>query len=252
MNDQAKQPEPTPSQTRAARRRSWRGYVLLGLILVLGVALIRMAWLVRATPAYWQDHQAFLIETPEQDLQNLAADIQSKTLREWSYPIGEGDGLRTVRYNFDEINAWLATRLRPLMKNQNIAMPDEIGEVMLTQRSGDLVLAFDYQSGTLGTRIASFYFRFESENGQPLSAAIASAKAGEQPLLVKHLIHRLSKQPRFSDEQTQKTLARLGQKKLVPLPPIPVDDNRSATILDIDIQPEGIDLTIQVAFHEDE
>ncbi|MEM9418305.1 MAG: hypothetical protein AAGA25_04505 [Planctomycetota bacterium] len=251
MNADTQQSEETSDEKSTVRRRHWRGYLLLGLIVVLGFVLIRTAWLVRATPTYWEEHQTFILDTPEQDLQTLAQDIQSKTLREWSYPIGEGDGLRTVRYNFDEVNAWLATRLRPLMKNQNMTMPKEIGEVMLTQRDGELVLAFDYESQKLGTRIASVNFRFRPEEGQPLAAAIASAKAGEQRLYVKYLIDRLAKQPRLSDDASQQLLKRVGQKQFVTLPPIPVDDQRYATILDIDIQPEGVDLTIQVAFNEE-
>lgn len=238
------------SKTVPPRRKRWAGYVLLGLIVVLGFFVVRAALLVRATPTYWQEHQAFLRDTPAPDLQHLAQDIQSRTLREWSYPIGDGDGIRTVRYHFDEVNAWLATRLKPLLRNQNVELPSEIGEFMLTQRDGHLVLAFDYESERFGPRIASLAFRFQEQKGESVSAAIKSARAGEQPLPISYLVDRVADQPRFADVEMQKVMQRIAKKQLIALPPIPVDDHREATVLGIEVRPEGVDLLIRVAYHK--
>lgn len=250
MSSEALQLDSDASKTVSPRRKRWAGYVLLGLIVVLGFFVVRAALLVRATPTYWQENQAFLRDTPAPDLQHFAQDIQSRTLREWSYPIGDGDGIRTVRYNFDEVNAWLATRLKPLLRNQNVELPSEIGEFMLTQRDGQLVLAFDYESETFGPRIASLVFRFQDQEGEAVSTAIKSARAGEQPLPVGYLIDRVADQPRLDDVGIQELLQRIANKQFVALPPIPVDDHREATVLGIEVRPEGVDLLIRVAYHK--
>lgn len=241
-----------PTKQPSKRRRRWAGWILLILIVVLGFFVVRGALRLRATPTYWTEHQTFLRDTPERDIQHLAKDIQSRTLREWSYPIGDGDGVRTVRYQFDEANAWLATRLGPMLENQNLVLPDELGQFMLTQRDGDLVLAFDYRSDTLGQRIASLYFMFEPQADGPLQAGIRAAKAGEQSLGVKYLVDAVADQPALDDPEVQRLLNRLGKKWFVDLPTIPVDDHRHATVLDIAIAPEGVDLTIRVAYNDDE
>lgn len=217
---------------------------------VLGFFVVRAASRLSATPRYWEEHQTFLEDTPAQDLQHLAQDIQSRTLREWSYPIGDGDGIRTVRYHFDEVNAWLATRLKPLLDNQNLSMPDQVGEFMLTQRDGQLVLAFDYESSTFGPRIASLYFGFEAQKDQPLAAKIWSARAGEQPLILRYLVGQIADQSALSAPAIQDLLQRIAKKQFVTLPPIPVDDHREAHILDVQMDPGGIDLLIQVSYHD--
>lgn len=222
--------------------------MLLGLILVLGVFVVRAALLLRSTPGYWQDHQAFLADTAPEDMQQLGKDVQARSLREWSYPIGDGDGVRTVRYNFDEVNAWLATRLPAMLENQNLRMPEEIGQVMLTQRDGRLVLAFDYDSTRFGPRIASVFFRFESDEKRPLRGGIRSVRAGEQPLATRYLIDAIANQSALSGEAMQKMLARLSEGKLVELPVIPVDDHRHATVLKLAVEPTGVDVTIRVAY----
>ncbi len=226
------------------------GYLLLLLIGVLGFFVIRAAVKLNATPAYWSQHQTFLQETPPEQLQELAQDIQSRSLREWSYPIGDGDGVRTVRYAFDEVNAWLATRLKPLLKNQDLSLPPEVGEFMLTQRNGQLVLAFDYESRQLGPRIASLYFDFDTADDAPLAGRIVSAQAGEQPLVLRYLVREVADQLDSADATLQDMLKKFGTKQFVTLPIIPVDDHREATILGIDIQPEGIDLLIRVSYHK--
>lgn len=234
----------------SAKRRRWTGYLLLLLIGLLGVFVVRAALKLSATPTYWSQHQTFLQDTPPEQLQELAQDIQSRSLREWSYPIGDGDGVRTVRYAFDEANAWLATRLKPLLDNQDLSLPAEIGEFMLTQRDGQLVLAFDYESSTLGPRIASLYFGFEAADNQPLAARIQSARAGEQPLLLRYLVKQVADQLDSEDASLQDMLPKIGKKQFVPLPAIPVDDHREATILGIEVEPEGIDLLIRVSYHD--
>lgn len=244
-------PSASPNAGPSKRRRRWAGWVLLILIVVLGFFVVRAALRLGATPSYWTDHQTFLRDTPEQDIQHLAKDIQSRTLREWSYPIGDGDGVRTVRYQFDEVNAWLATRLRPMLENQNLTLPDEIGQFMLTQRDGELVLAFDYRSEALGQRIASLYFMFRPTDDGTLSAAIRAAKAGEQALGVRYLVGAVADQPALDDPDMQDLLYRIGERRFVALPPIPVDDHRHATVLGIAIAPQGVDLTIRVAYNED-
>jgi len=249
MNDSVAPEKPEPKKPGRIRRR-WTGGILLFLIVVLGFFVVRVALRLSATPDYWEAHQSFLADTPEPQLEHLAQDIQSRTLREWSYPIGDGDGIRTVRYPFDEINAWLATRLKPLMRNQNLSLPAEVGEFMLTQRDGQLVLAFDYESRTLGPRIASLYFEFKTEDDQPAAAKIQSARAGEQRLILGYLVQPIAEQPSLADPEIQATLKKIAKRQFIDLPPIPVDDHREAQVLGVQIDPAGIDLLIQVSYHD--
>jgi len=229
-------------------RRRWAWGLLGVLLVVLGVFVARAVVLLGSTPDYWQDNQAFLEATPEPELAQIAKRVESRLPSEWSRPIGDGDGVRTIRINFDEVNAWLVMRLPSFLKNQNLAMPESIGQVMFTQRSGELVLAFDYESEEFGSRIASVFFKFQQRDNQPVMVGIRTVRAGEQWLPTRYLFDPIRHQPRLQDPQAQANITAIIKGQAVALPALPVDRHRQATVLGIDIQPEGIDLTLHVQY----
>ncbi|MEM1107289.1 MAG: hypothetical protein AAGH99_01205 [Planctomycetota bacterium] len=252
--NQTAEPNSSPterSKAKPSRVRRRLGYVVLLAISLIGFFVVRAAWRLQATPAYWEQHQSFITETTEQDLEKMAQGIQSRTLREWSYPIGDGDGVRTVRYHFDEINAWLATRLRPLLKNQNLELPPQIGEFILAEREGQLVLAFDYESSSVGNRIASVRFGFRGDGESPLAGRVRWFGAGEQRLPLRQVVAQFEDQPALQDEEIQTLLDKISRREFIELPPIPVDDHREATVLGLELTPTGIDLLIRIAYLAD-
>lgn len=240
-------------------RRRWAWRILAVLVIVLGALIVRAVVLVRATPDYWQDNRTFLADTPKAELSEIAQAVESRLPSEWTQPIGRGDGLRTIRIHFDEVNAWLAVRMPQYLENQNIDLPREVGQVMLTQRDGELVVAFDYESKRLGPRIASVFFQFRdpagdsdsSPAGTPFQARILRARAGEQNLPVGYLTGLLAERIKPDDQAVQDVFTALGRRRFVDLPALPVDDHRQAQILGIDIQPQAIDVTVRVRYNRD-
>ncbi|MEO1236041.1 MAG: hypothetical protein AAFX76_04560 [Planctomycetota bacterium] len=234
------------------RRRRIAGLVLAALVVVFAAVVVRAVVLARATPDYWEDYQAFVGETPEPELEAIARSVESRLPGEWTFPIGEGDGVRTLRVHFDEVNAWLALRLDDYLANQGHALPEQIGGVMLTQRDGQPVIAFDYVSETWGPRVASVFLKFgESEDDSRFAAGIDSAKAGRQPLHLRALTGLLNEHLGLEDAEQQDVLRRLGRRELIEVPRLRVDDRRSADVLGVDVQPQWIDVTVQVAFDDD-
>ena len=225
--------------------------------MVLGVLIGRAVMLARATPDYWTDNRTFLAETPEAELNEIAQSVERRLPSEWTRPIGEGDGLRTIRIHYDEVNAWLAVRLPQYLENQSIDLPREVGQFMLTQRDGELVVAFDYESRRLGPRIASVFLQFREpqDSGQApastLQARVHRVRAGEQALPVSYLTNLLAEHVAPDNPQFQSTLELLGRRYFVKLPPLPVDDYRQATVLGVDVQPQAIDVTVRVRYNRD-
>ena len=254
------------------------------LVLVLAGLLVRAARQIKATPDYWQDNRAFIEQTPEPQLDQIARSVENRLPTEWTRPVAAGDGVRTIRVHYDEVNAWLALRLPEFLKNQNIALPREVGQFMLTQRDGDLVVAFDYESNRFGPNVASVFFEFkpppedvppesvppkdadpedappedaDSEDAvagasnAPLQARIHRAYAGEQYLPVGTLLKTMRKQILAKDPDLGPTLDALRRRRFVDLPPLPIDDHRQATVLGIEIGPQAIDVTVRVRYNRD-
>lgn len=234
-------------------------YILGILVVTLGFSLGRAAMLVRATPDYWEDNRSFLDETPEAELGEIAQAVESRLPTEWTRPIGQGDGLRTIRVHYDEVNAWLAVRMPEYLNNQKIELPREIGQFMVTQRDGDLVVAFDYESKRFGPRIASVFFQFQSQSAEqdlsrasvPLQGRIRRVRAGEQNLPVTYLTRLMAENYRPDDEVVQKAIAALGRYQFVDLPSLPVDEHRQAQIMGIEVLPQAVDVIVQVRYNRD-
>ncbi|MEM8738788.1 MAG: hypothetical protein AAGG38_09975 [Planctomycetota bacterium] len=235
---------------RRGSRRRW-GWLVLGVLLgVLGALVVRAVVLVRATPDYWESNRMFLDATPGEELESLAREVETRLPREWTYPIGTGDGVRKIRVYFDEANAWLALRMGAYLANQGVALPEAVGQVMLTQRDGALVLAFNYESSALGSRVASVFFGFERGADGTLGAGVVSARAGEQRLGVKQLVSAVADRARLEDPGAQEALVRLGRGERLPLPRFRVDDRRWAEVLAVEVQPQWVEVTLHVAFDD--
>ncbi|MEM7624725.1 MAG: hypothetical protein AAF333_03760 [Planctomycetota bacterium] len=247
-----------PKPRKPARRR-WAWRILAVLVVVLGVLVVRAVVLVRATPDYWQENRVFLTQTPDAELSEIAQAVENRLPSEWTRPIGKGDGLRTIRIHYDEVNAWLAVRMPQYLENQNIDLPREVGQFMLTQRDGEMVVAFDYESRRFGPRIASLFFQFrqpESDGNDPpldagLEARLLRLRAGEQNLSVSYLTNALRDHVAPDNPDIQAMLTALGRRQFVKLPLLPVDDYRQAAVLGIDVQPTGLDVTVRVRYNRD-
>lgn len=233
------------------RRRRIAGLVLAVLVVVLAAVVLRALVLTRSTPDYWQANQAFVEETPEPELEAIARSVEARLPGEWTFPVGDGDGVRTLRVYFDEANAWLALRLDDYLANQGHALPERIGGVMLTQRDGQPVIAFDYVSETWGPRVASVFLRFaDPDADRPFRAGIDSAKAGRQPLYLRALTGLVADHLGLEDPGHQDVLRRLGRRELIEVPRLRVDNQRSAEVLSVEVEPQWIDVTVRVTFDE--
>jgi hypothetical protein len=211
----------------------------------------RPIWLLRSTPTYWQDNQAFLQATPAPQLDALAKSIEARLPSEFTKPIGPGEGTRTLRINFDEANAWLSVRLRPYLENQNITLPDELGQFMLTQRDGQLVLAFDYNSSRLGQRVASLFIKLgnqPSDENPLVSIGIDKLLAGNQPLSTSLVLDKLRSIAGDRHPDAVSIIEQLQSGEMVALPTLPVDAHRVADVLSVNVLPQSVELELRVRF----
>jgi hypothetical protein len=243
-------PDAQPKLPRSRRYRRGAWLTLLVLLVVFGLLAIRAVQQVRATPDYWQDQRAFLEQTPAPQLQQMASDVEVRLPREWTRPIGRGSGRRQIRVQFDEINAWLAFRLSDYLDNQQIELPREIGQVILTQRDGELVAAFDYTSSQLGQRIASVFFSVENPPADAadltVAVGISRAAAGQQKLPLRLLFDAVRDREGFDDPSIRAVLDELAAGRAVPLPPLPVDAYREAVVRGVTVEPLAVVLDVQV------
>ena len=127
----------------------------------VGSVVLTRLW--RAEPVYWQQYQSSKIRIPVQERRSTAARFESRMVTQIS-----ADELapRTITLPLADVNAWLDQRLGRWMANQGLEMPPEVGEVMLTTRDGDIVLAFEVRTEHIEQVFSMFFGVAVSAAGQ--------------------------------------------------------------------------------------
>ena len=243
---------------------------------------------VRAEPEHWEEQQAVRQRVAPEEMAELAASVEARLPSEWSRPIGSGDGVRQMRVGYDEVNAWLAVRLPQLLENQGgaAAAAAALGDVMLAERDGHLVLAFRYTLPGGGSDVASLYFSFEpgevggveagsgaDPGADPGAAGLGPSLAegdgsgagdsargvgvrlermtvGRQALPQRLIAGRLLDLLPADLDEARPWLEAAAKGEAVPLPPLPVDGQRSATVQAVEVEPTHVELTLRVAFED--
>jgi hypothetical protein len=227
-------------------------WLILAVLLVIFVlAAGRAFYLLRAAPDYWEANRHFIDQTPPPRLTQLARDIEARLPAEWTRPIGQGDGRRQLRIHFDEVNAWLAVRLPHYLDNQQIELPREVGSAMLTQRDGQLVFAFDYESGSWGNRVASVFVSVDQPETGPVRLGVERLQIGQQTLPAKVLFETIGKGASLPAEAAA-VLDQLASGGSVEVPALPVDGHRVAVLRGVSIEPQAVVLDLQVSFTADD
>ncbi|MEM9883655.1 MAG: hypothetical protein AAF800_12135 [Planctomycetota bacterium] len=234
-------------------KRRVAGFLLL-LILAFAAGLAFGAYRrTHVPPEYWGEALRFRLEASADELERRGRDLQRRAARVWTYPIGDTDGVRTLDVAYDDLNAWLTTRLPAWLANQNLAPPAGLGRVFVTAHDGHAVLAAEMDLPRLGRRVVSLAFTLVcGDDDRPAALGLASFRVGRQPLPRGLLLGVLANDPTLHGLLPADTMDRLGDGEPVPLPPLPVDEHRDAHVLALDLRPDAATLTVRVSYRERE
>ena len=239
-----------------ATRRPWKRYVLLTLVAVLGLVTWRAVSKLNAVPEWWEANRSFIerLETSEPEtLRGLAAAVELRLPREFTRPVGDGDGRRTLAAGFDEVNAWLALKLGTLLKNQGVRI-DGLAGAMVTERDGRLVAAVS-QDLAGSFRVVSFFFDVTDAvndagqaTGEP-AFRLAEVRAGEQSVPLS-LLARFADVDRIADPQIRAMVERAAAGESVGPLLLPVDAHRTARVKGFTINKSGVEADLEVTYRD--
>lgn len=226
--------------------------VLLSLVLFASLALVIGRHLWAGKPAYWTQNQAFITQTDPTRLTDVADRAFNRILSELSnsqgYKSDEQDndpralGVRSIHLNFDEANAWLATRLNDWLANQKRRMPDGVSDPMLWAQGDSLVAAFRYQNVDVD-QVFSVMLSLEFfDNGQAV-LSIEGLRGGKLPLPAGAILDRLHGKVGDDVRESHTLAVLLGEAPFDPI--LPIDGDRQARIIDMQVDPTGVSLIVQ-------
>ena len=149
---------------------SWHGkdssrtllLILLGLICLSG---LRVYWLWKTPPAYWQEHQQFLQRTDPERRMEMAQSVEQRILNQLTFVhstdqragadgsnvvdtvIGSvnPDETKIVFITLEEINAWMDQRLKDWASHQGMKIPDYVSDPMVAIEGEEPRFAFKFE-----------------------------------------------------------------------------------------------------------
>lgn len=226
---------PAPSPPRPARHRWLIGCAIV-VVILLGGCLITATIAGRmwsAEPRHWRQHARFVADTPEDDLEQLAADLQNRVPSELSQP---GDAPRTITLKLDEANAWLDQRLHDWLAYRGTSLPPGVSRPMLATEDDKIIFAFRVEAEGV-EQIVSVFFNLGFEPDGEARLLVDRVELGRLSVPVSTLTGLME----GTDADDALDVLR-GERGFEPVGPI--DGNRQARLLGVDVHEDRLELEV--------
>ncbi len=227
---------------RRPRRRWLRfGCAAVVLLLLIGLGVLGVGYyLSTRTPAGFAQATGSIAAVPAPQQQQTAQSLEKRTTSEitdrrpaeaWTY-----------RLDWAEANAWLAQRLRPWAASRDMPIPSQIGRAAVWTDEGRIALGVEVNANPVNQVLSLGVETTLDEQGQ-LIIRLAHIRAGRLPLPADAVIERLGlkQHPQFAEFAPFIEQATTG----IPLRPAqPIDPTRQVRITDLEVDDQGITLTL--------
>jgi hypothetical protein len=240
--------------------------VLVGLVLVVGAAVLAGWWSMNATPQLWEQQQEALAATSTPSLERMADRAEQRLVAQWSLPEGldhpvepqqlvqlagedttrMGDR-RTLSLTYEEANAWLATRLPDWLANQSTGLPASISDPVLGYDDGWLVLLFRYDQNVLSVRLM-----LDVQPDGMTTLTLGPVRSGRLSLPRGPVTRRIQQAAEgYGDAELSQLVADLMAGRTVGPWLIKLDDDAVARIVGFDADEQRVSVTRQVEAQTD-
>ncbi len=274
------------SVPRRSRRRLVRRFLLF-VVLVTVVALGVVIYMVRSQPKHWQRHMAFTEQTSPEQMERMTRELEARISElsqnvimdvsedeNWRELIAQAEQkleqatsvpqldqyvvnrrLSDIRVNIrknifmsiDEINAMLLTRMDQWTGERGFVIPDEVRFPMFDIDGDRMVLAFELHTPHY-SQVLSGYFHVEIQEDGLAAMTLEEFLVGQMPVPVDSVSNYLAGNIGGLDVQ------RLGEwlekfKYIEFRPVLEIENRRRARVVDYELVPGGLELTVQVQDH---
>lgn len=236
---------PTPTPPRISPRLSIGKIfrmILLFLVVFTGLLGVGAYWMWSRVPGHWTTQQTKnQTYTPAQRDQ-MAEALQARVINMLTRVDGPAE--RTIEATVDEINAWLAERARPWLANQNISVPNEIGQIAFAVHHEQPVIAFELTTAEI-SQIISLYGRLELQDENNAHFRVERVLGGELPIPVGMLTGHVNKSiPEHYVKDLEQVIQGVQGINFVPL--FDLDPDRSWRLLKLELSPDTVTATVRV------
>jgi len=216
--------------------------IAIGVLCVMALVVV---YYVRSTPAFWQETQTFLQETPQSKLQSLADGVERRIASltwvedEAAAAVEQPAERQTLTLTMQEANAWLDQNLPQWAAYHGYELSPEVTQPVFAVRGGRLVFAFKYQTPEV-SQIISLWFRVAIEGGQA-RIELAQIRGGDLPMPRRALLRQFGINAEDPNMHPVFASALSGE----PFDPVwQLDETREARVVGMRLSPRQVELVI--------
>lgn len=236
---------PRPPMTRGEKLRMGCGVTILILLAIIGITAGTCYLLWKSEPGYWKANREYLANTSNADKIAKAEQLERRVTEGLSdHP---DDAPQTVKFRFDEVNAWFDSKYEAWAINQGRLAPGQLKRpFMITAEGSDLVLAARVQTPEVD-QVVSVVLAFEIVPDGRARLQLKSIRGGKLPIPTSYVVQRLAPMiPQIQDPSTGETqdpanLATTG----IFYPPVIKHAGRDLRLLNFKVEDEGIEITFK-------
>jgi len=178
--------------TAASRRllhRVIRYGGLFVLVLVLGLGVVGW-WLWEDAPSYYRPLTFDDAAAAERAAERAERFEYRTTARLTEEPVNNDDRTLTLRER--QVNEWLATRLQPWALNQNVTLPDWLGQPMVVFQPGRVLLTAHVRRSDFDQVVTLVYEPARGDGrDQPVAMHLTRVVSGRLPLPADWVLDRV-------------------------------------------------------------
>ena len=258
----------------------WIAFAAIGCtgVVILAILAVTLAagvgyWMWNSTPDYWEANQQALASTTREQQERMADDAFNRLTSTFTAARGESRSAgppaagaqsgelqasadqattateaspdRTVKLTYNEVNAWLATRLEDWLANQGTSLPKEVRDFMIAKEGDNLVAAFQFDTPQL-QQVVSLVLDVAMTPEGLMRVAVVRVRGGTLPLPIEELLQgiREGSPDAVSEEDFDRLAGALDGQTFEP--EFKIDGSRTARITHFKMLDDGVEVTARV------
>lgn len=226
-----------------AKRVVKRMLIVVPLVVILAIiGTVVWGWTQwRATPEYWQVVEAEPGSPAMVEVERRADQFEFWIV-ERLQQVREDDGPWQMVLEQNQINEWIATRLRSWLVNQKMRMPDWLHHPMVAVRPGRIILAGDMRTEMVNKVVSLEYVPRSNARGI-VDLRLDHVRGGKLPLPYEQVMDSAAGQIDPDDQQQIEQFQEIRERlKTIPLAH-ELDDGRRVEVLEVRAEQGKLTLT---------
>lgn len=165
-------------------------FVILLVVTLMAVSLFVMVRMWNSTPREWEETWQRIQQIDPELRAQRAQQLENYFINQMSAqfePDERGQRIKAIHMSVEDINLWIAYRSEAWLANQDVKLPDEVGDVLLSVRDGQPVVMAHINAPGFN-QVVSAQLRVRQTADERMNLQLGQVHSGRLPLPISTLL----------------------------------------------------------------